>query len=416
MRNLLILVSTPFIRTQFTITILEKQTGNKLDSRCVNFFRPPHSLSMKIPLVNLNKQHKPLLKEIYSALKKILTHSSFIKGPYLNKFEENYAKFIGAKYAIGVASGTDALQLGLMALDLQPDDEVIMPVNTFIATAYAAIYLNAKPIFVDIDETTFNIDVNQIEQKITGKTKVIIPVHLYGQSAEMNKILKIARKHNLKVFDDASQAHGAYYKKNRIGSLGNLTAFSLYPSKNLGACGDAGIITTNSSKIAQRLLSLREYGGKSKYFYDEIGLNSRLDSIQASILSIKLKHLSRWNKERQKIAKYYNQELIKLKIPGLLIPHSTSDTPSVYYVYVIRAPYRDKLLKHLNDRGIQSGIHYPIPLHLQQSLNFLQYQKGDFPIAEKTCSEILSLPIFPGLTPKQQKYVVTAIKDFYAQN
>lgn len=365
-----------------------------------------------IPLVDLKKQHDFLHQEIKVSLETIFKSTSFIKGPFLEEFEDNFAKFLGVKHCIGVASGTDALHLSLLALGIREGNEVLLPVNTFIATAYAILYVGAKPVFVDVDPETFNIDVNAIESKITKNTKAIIPVHLYGQPAQMDKIMLLAKKYKLAVVEDACQAHGAVYKGEKIGSFGNLAAFSFYPSKNLGAYGDGGAITTNSSKLYNLIKSLREYGSTSKYTYDRVGINSRLDAIQAAILLIKLKHLDEWNNKKQKLAAYYNKRINK-EIPFIKTPFINSQSTSVYHLYVIKTPKRNQLAKYLNSHGIQTGIHYPIPLHLQQSLKFLGYKKGDFSVAEALSREILSLPIYPELTYKEQDYIVKSIKTFF---
>jgi len=268
---------------------------------------------VKIPLVDLISQYRLLSNDINHSLKKIFNHSAFIKGPFLEEFEQNFANFVGTKYCIGVASGTDALHLALRSLDIKEGNEVILPTFTFVATAYAILYVGAKPVFVDVEPLTFNIDTNQIESKITKKTRAIIPVHLYGQSANMQKILQVAKGNKLLLIEDAAQAHGATYLGKNVGTFGELAAFSFYPGKNLGAYGDGGAIVTNSAAHFKRLMKLREYGASSKYIFDELGLNSRLDTIQASILNIKLKHLKDWNKKRQKLAENYDKLLSNLK-------------------------------------------------------------------------------------------------------
>lgn len=370
---------------------------------------------MKVPLVDLHAQHRPLIPKINRSIRQVFENSSFIKGPFLKQFEQDFAKYIGTKYTVGVASGTEALQLALIALDIKSGDEVILPVNTFVATAYSAMYLGAKPVLVDINPQTYNIDTDLIEQKITKRTRAIIPVHLYGQPAEMGKILSLAKKYKLAVIEDASQAHGALYKNKKVGSLGIMSAFSFYPSKNLGACGDAGAITTNSKRLAQRLTALRDYGGKTKYAYDEIGLNSRLDSIQAAILSIKLRYLDGWNSKRQKVAKYYTRCLGN-NTPEIISPSDITSASSVYYTYVIRVKKRKQLQIYLEKLGIQTGIYYPLLLHQQKSLQHLGYKKGDFPIAESVNPEIVSLPMYPELTKAQQDYIITAIEKFYVKS
>lgn len=366
---------------------------------------------LNIPLVNLQLQHRSLKREFDKILRNVFKSSSFIKGPILERFEKDFANFLEVKYCIGVASGTDALHLSLVALGIGKGDEVIIPVNTFIATAYAILYTGAKPVFVDIDSKTYNIDTELIENKINKKTKAIIPVHLYGQPANMDKILYLAKKYKLFIIEDACQSHGATYKGKYTGTFGDLAAFSFYPSKNLGACGDAGAVTTNSLKFYKILNKIREYGFiDKKYIYDKIGYNSRLDAMQAAILGIKLKYLRQWNTKRERLANYYN---IKIKhIPHITIPFIDKSVVSVYHLYVIRTIKRNLLIKHLSSKGIQTGIHYPIPLHLQKSLSCLGYKNGDFPIAETICKEILSIPLYPELTTTGQDYIIKSIREF----
>lgn len=366
---------------------------------------------MQIALVDLKPQYKFLKREINLTFKRICEQSSFIKGNALEEFENNFAKFVGTKYCVGVASGTDALHLALRSLNIGSKDEVILPVNTFIATAYAIMYVGAKPVFIDIDPKNYNIDTNLVEEKITKKTKAIIPVHLYGQSADMQKILEIAKKYHLYIVEDAAQAHGATCRGKNVGTFGDLAAFSFYPGKNLGAYGDGGAIVTNSSKLAKRIKKLREYGSSSKYFFDELGLNSRLDTMQAAILNVKLKYLKKWNKKRKKLAENYNKLLSNLK--QITTPYQNKNSSHVYHLYVIKTLSRDKLRHFLLNRNIQTGIHYPLPLHLQKSLKSLGYKKGDFPVAEKLSKQILSLPIYPELTFKQQTFIVESIKSFF---
>jgi dTDP-4-amino-4,6-dideoxygalactose transaminase len=369
---------------------------------------------ISIPLDDLTLQFKKYRKELTNIFKEVASQAAFIKGPHLEEFEKKFANFIGTSYSIGVASGTDALQLSLLALDIKPEDEIIMPANSFIATAYAACYIGAKPVFVDIDLQSYTIDPSLISKAITKKTKAIIPVHLYGNPALMDKITSIAKQNNLFVIEDAAQAHGAKYLSKRVGNWGIISAFSFYPSKNLGAFGDAGAITTNSKKLADKLKMLREYGGKSKYIYEVIGLNSRLDGLQAKILQMKLKHLLAWNKKRVSAAKYYTNELNK-HFPFIITPASEHTKNSIYHLYVIRVPKRDALMQYLLANGIQVAVHYPLPLHLQPSLKYLGYKKGDFPNTELLSSEILSIPLFPAITRKQQNIILKAIKEFYSK-
>lgn len=366
-----------------------------------------------VPFVDLRIQYKAIKKELDPLLKDIFATGQFVKGAYLEKFEQEFASFIGTKYAIGLASGTDALHLSLLALGIQKGDEVIVPANTFAASAYAVIYTGAKPVFVDCHPKTYNLDVSLIEKVITKKTKAIMPVHLFGQPAEMDAIKKIAHKYKLSVIEDACQSHGALFKKKRTGSLGDISAFSFYPGKNLGAYGDAGAVTTNSGKLADHVKKLREYGGITKYMYDEIGFNSRMDALQAAVVLTKLKYLEKWNEKRNMLAKYYDKRF-REDLPFIKTPRILGNN-SVYHLYVIQTQKRNDLMSYLSDEGIQTGIHYPIPLHLQKSLHFLGYKKGDFPVTEQLSSLGLSLPMFPELTTEQQNYVVETIKKFFVK-
>ncbi|MCX6760262.1 MAG: DegT/DnrJ/EryC1/StrS family aminotransferase [Candidatus Nealsonbacteria bacterium] len=344
---------------------------------------------MKIPQVDLKSQYKSIKKHLDRAVLSVLKNSKFILGENVREFEKEFAGFCRVKYAVGVGNGTEALYLALRALGVGKGDEVITAVNTFIATAEAITLNGAKPVFVDINPDTYNIDVCKIEKAITKKTKAIIPVHLFGQPADMGPIVKIAKKYNLRVIEDCAQAHGALYNGREVGSIGDIGCFSFFPGKNLGACGDAGAITTNNKNLAEKILMLRNHGRKrnEKYKHKIEGLNSRLDEIQAAILRIKLRHLRRWN----------NRQII-------------SNAKSVYYFYVIRVKNRNRIIKELKKAGISSGIHYPIPLHIQPAYKYLGYKKGDFPIAEKAANEILSIPVYPELTDFQIKFIADLIK------
>lgn len=368
---------------------------------------------MKVPFFDLKKQYKSIQSKIDFVIKQTLSNSSFILGKNLEEFENQFAKYIGVDYTIGVNSGTDALLLSLIALGIKKDDEIITVPNSFVATTLAITNLGAKPIFVDIDSKTYNIDVNQIEKNITNKTKAILPVHLYGHPAEMNKILEIAKKYNLKVIEDACQAHGALYNGKKVGSFGDLACFSFYPTKNLGAYGDAGIITTNNKELANKLKMLRNYGQTKKYYYEIRGINTRLDEIQAAILNVKLKYLDKWNEKRIKNANLYTS-LLK-NIPEISLPIS-QDSKHVFYSYIIRTENRDQLQKYLEENGILTLIHFPIPLHLQKVHKNLGYKLNDFPITEKYANEILSLPMFPELTKSEIKYIAEKIKEFINKN
>ncbi len=367
---------------------------------------------MNIPFLDLKSNYNSIKKEINLSMQHVLNSTRFIKGPFLEKFEKDFASYIGVKYCIGVASGTDALHLSLVALGITKGDEVILPANTFAATVYAILYCGAKPVLVDVDERTHNIRAEDIEKVITKKTKAIIPVHLYGTTAEMNLINKLANIHNLSVLEDACQSHGATYGNKKTGNLGDAAAFSFYPGKNLGAYGDGGAITTNSLQLATQVRKLREYGSLTKYSYEMVGFNSRLDALQAAVLSVKIKHLDAWNSQRRSVANYYttrfNQEL-----PFILTPQISKKHTSVYHLYVIQTKQRDALANYLHKQGIETGIHYPIPLHLQPSLQSLGYKKGDFPITESLSSQILSLPIYPELQKKQQDYIFEQIAAFF---
>lgn len=369
---------------------------------------------MNIPLVDLKKQYKILHKEVNKQLDEIFKSASFIKGPILEAFENEFASFLKAKYCVAVASGTDALYLSLLSLGIGKGDEVILPANTFIATAYAILYVGAKPVFIDVDPNTLSINSKLIEKSMTNKTKAIIPVHLYGQPVDMDSIIKLSKKHRLFVIEDACQAHGAIYKGKRVGTFGNLAAYSFYPSKNLGAYGDGGAIITNSSKLVKLIKSLREYGSTSKYTYNRRGINSRLDTIQAAVLRIKLKHLEVWNKKKFNLAIRYNSKLKELS--PITTPFIYKNSIPAYHLYVIRTTKRTQLIKYLKSCNIQTGIHYPIPLHLQKSLLFLGYKRGDFPVTEAMASKILSLPIYPELTNQQQDYIIESIKFFFKKH
>ena len=329
-------------------------------------------------------------------------------GEDVEKLEEEIANYTNTEYAIGVASGTDALLLSLHALDVGPGDEVIVPTFTFFATAGVVSRLGATPVFADIDPVTYNIDPKDIEEKITDKTKAIIPVHLYGHPAEMDKIIKIANNYDIKVVEDACQAIGSEYKGTQVGNFGDTTALSFFPSKNLGAYGDAGMVLTNNKDLANRVKRLRVHGAEPKYFHQEVGYNSRLDSIQAAVLRVKLKYLDKWNNGRQEVAKTYN-ELFKEKglddklvLPKKKIKNSTH----VYHQYVIKVKNRDEVQKYLKENDISTSIYYPKPLHLQKCYSDLGYKKDDLPVAEKACDEVLALPIDPNLTGEQINFVI----------
>jgi dTDP-4-amino-4,6-dideoxygalactose transaminase len=368
---------------------------------------------MKIQFADLGLQHKEIKKEINLAIKRVLRNGDYILGKDVKEFEQEFSGFCQAKYGVGVCSGTDALFLALLAIGVKDGDEVIVPSFTYIATALAVSYTGAKPVFVDIEEDTYNINPGLIKKAITRNTKAIIPVHLYGQPANMNEILKIARENNLKVIEDAAQAHGAKIKMDngnwsRTGGIGDIGCFSFYPSKNLGALGDGGLITTNDESIYKKLLMLRDYGRVSRYEHAIVGYNCRLDTIQAAILREKLKKLDGWNQMRGNAAKVYNAHFKSVK--DVITPYVRPDVTHVYHCYVVRMPRRDRVFEVLNEKGVGAIIHYPIPLHLQKAYEGLQYKKGDFPVAEKVCSEIMSLPMYPHIKETQIKFIVNTIK------
>ena len=365
---------------------------------------------MNVPFVDLKEQYKNIKKDIHNAIEQTLKQAQFILGSPVQDFEQKFAQYTQTKYAVGVASGTDALFLALQALDIGEGDEVITAANTFIATVLSISRTGADPVLVDIDPKTHTIDALKIEPKITSKTKAVIPVHLFGQMANMVLIRKIAHKYSLKVIEDACQAHGSEYRGRKAGSWGDLGCFSFYPAKNLGAYGDGGIVVTQNKNLYQKLSMLREYGQKRKYYHQIKGYNSRLDTLQAAVLSVKLPYLDKWNESRRSSAHLYNNLLSDSKV---ITPEEAPLSKHVYHLYVIRTPRRKELKKYLETNGILCGIHYPLPVHLQPAFLDLGYKKGDFPITEKYAQELLSLPMYPELTKDQIRYVAKKIKEFF---
>ena len=366
----------------------------------------------QIPFVDLAAQYTILADEINAAMANVLRSTSFILGQDVDLFEQEFAAFCEAEYAIGVDSGTSALELLLRAYDIGAGDEVITVANTFIATTLAISYTGATPVLVDIDPKTYNIDVSQIEDTITPRTKAIMPVHLYGQPADMDSILAIAGRHDLLVIEDACQAHGARYRDRRAGSLGHAAAFSFYPGKNLGAYGDGGIVVTNDEHVADTVRMLRNYGQREKYHHLIRGFNRRLDTLQAAILRVKLRYLEEANAARRQHAKLYSELLADLPVA---IPVEADFAESVYHLYVIRTENRADLASHLRDKGIASGTHYPVPIHLHPAYQDLGYGEGDIPISECYAEQMLSLPMYPELTEDMIEYTVDAIRDFVLQ-
>ena len=363
---------------------------------------------MKVPLLDLKREYASIKDDIDKAVFEVLNHTQFILGPEVKSLEEEIARYCETKYAIGVASGTDALLLSLRAFGIEPGDEVITSTFSFFASAGVIANLKAIPVFVDIDPFTYNLDPEQIEKKINRKTKAIMPVHLFGQCADMDPILEVAKKYNLKVVEDAAQAIGAKYKGKKSGSMGDTGCFSFYPSKNLGGAGDGGMIVTSDPDLAEKLRLLRTHGSKNKYLHSTVGFNSRLDTLQAAILRVKLKYLDSWHEKRRENAAYYDKSF---KGMNLITPKAESYNYHIYNQYTIAVKNRDKLKENLTQNQIGYDTYYPLPLHLQKCFEDLGYKNGDLPNSEKKVLEVLSLPIYPGLTKEEQDFVIENIKN-----
>ena len=368
------------------------------------------SNQLKVPFVDLAAQHAAICVEVTETAARVLYESDFILGREVECFEQEFARYCACAHGIGVDSGTSALELALRAYDVGEGDEVIAPANTFIATVLAISSTGANPVLVDIDPATHTLDVTRLEDLITDRTRAIIPVHLYGQPADMDPILDIARRRGLVVVEDACQAHGARYKGRPVGSLGHAAAFSFYPSKNLGACGDGGMVTTNDADTAKSLRMLRNYGQEKKYHHMIRGYNRRLDNLQAAILRVKLKYLDAWNDDRRDRADWYRYLLSDV----IVTPDVADYAEPVWHLYVIQSDDRDDLQAYLGERGIATGIHYPIPIHLQPAYRDLGYRKGDFPVSERAADSILSLPMYPELHPTALDEVAGAVSEFAA--
>jgi dTDP-4-amino-4,6-dideoxygalactose transaminase len=367
---------------------------------------------MQVPFLSFTDTNNLIKDEIINEFQSFIDSGWYILGKRLEKFEIEYAKFSKTKYSVGVANGLDAIIIALKTLNIGAGDEVIVPSNTYIATWLAVSYVGATPVPVEPRLNTYNINPELIQEKITRRTKAIIPVHLYGQCCEMDEIINIAKKNNLFIVEDNAQAQGATFKNKSTGSFGEINATSFYPGKNLGAFGDAGAISTDNEVLANRAQVIRNYGSQKKYFNQEKGLNSRLDELQAGMLSIKLKHLSFWNAQRNEIANCFSEKLSN--IDDLVLPQIAENASSVFHLYVIRTTRRDELQTYLSNHGVGTLIHYPLPPHLQEAYKDLKYKKGDFPIAEKIADTCLSLPIYPGLNSLQIDYICEKIKLFYA--
>jgi len=358
---------------------------------------------MQIAFVDLKAQYLSIKDEIDAAIADVIDHTAFIGGEQVRLFEEEFAAFCDVKHVLGVGNGTDALELALSACRIGRGDEVITVANTFAATAEAIVSQGAHPVLVDIDPGTYNIDVGKIAECITERTRAIVSVHLYGQPADMDPILELARRHNLLVIEDAAQAHGAMYKGQVAGSMGAVACFSFYPAKNLGAYGDAGAVVTDNEEIASKVALLRDHGASEKYVHEVVGRNSRLDGIQAAVLRVKLRHLRAWNAARRERAGWYNELLADLDV---VTPYEPEWSKAVYHLYVIRVAKRDLVRQRLQEAGIATGIHYPIPLHLQPAFRYLGYKESDFETTEAYAGEILSLPMYAELTREQVEEIV----------
>lgn len=364
-----------------------------------------------IRLIDLESQYKKIEKEVNNRIKKVVAGSHFILGEEVEKFEEEFAGYCGTKYCVGLDNGGSALELGIRALGIKNGDEVITPVNSFIASSSSISFTGAAPVWVDCDEKTYNIDASKIESKITKKTKAIMPVHLYGQMADMDKIVKIAKKHKLFIIEDACQAHGAAYKGKKAGSFGDFAAFSFYPGKNLGAYGDGGAIVTNNKKIYNIIKTMRNYGQSKKYYHDYLAWNRRLDALQAGILRVKLKYLDEWNRKRRENAKIYKSWLGN--IDKIVLPFTQDYNEHSYHLFVIRTKKRDQLRAYLSSKGIETGIHYPIPIHKQKAYENYVLKDYALPVAEKYAKEVLSLPMCSELKISDIKRVCLEIKNFF---
>lgn len=365
-----------------------------------------------IPYFDLPAQLRSIRPELDAAYARTMDNCSFCLGSDVVSFEKEFAKFIGAEHCVGFNSGTSALHVAMLLLGIGPGDEVITTPFTFVATSWAISYVGAKPVYIDIDDATFNLDPKRVEAAVTPRTKAILPVHLYGQSCDLDPLLEIARKHEFPLVEDACQAHGAKYKGKTVGTFGVMSCFSFYPGKNLGACGEGGALLTNDAKLASRAKSLREHGSTVRYYHDEVGYNYRMEGFQGAVLGVKLKYLAKWTARRRAVAQIYTELLSETP---LQLPHEAKNGESAWHVYVVRHPRRDELKKHLEANGVGGALHYPMPLHLQKCYAGLGYKNGEFPVAEKAARECLSLPIYPELTDKQIQRVTDVIKGFFGK-
>lgn len=371
---------------------------------------------MQVPQFSLAEQTIQIKKELDEAIDKVVTKGAFILGENVRKLEEEVALYLGVKYGVGVGNGSDALYLALLACDIAPGDEVITTPFTFFATAGSIVRAGAIPVFVDINPGTYNIDVRQIENKVTEKTKAIMPVHLYGQAADMGSIMEVAKKYNLKVIEDTAQAMGSTCNGQMTCSFGDAGCLSFFPTKNLGCFGDGGMVVTDDSQVAEKLRMLRVHGTRRKYYHEMLGINSRLDELQAAVLVIKMEYLEQWITARNRLASNYLELFKQNGLDEMVkLPFAIDKAYHTYNQYTVRVPHRDELQAYLKEYGIGSAVYYPLTLHLQPSFSNLNYKAGDFPEAELACGKVLSLPIFPELTSEQQEYVVNTIKRFYKE-
>lgn len=364
---------------------------------------------MKVPFLDLHAHHEPIRPQLDEVIHRVIESGAFAGGPFVDRFEEDFAAYCECRYAIGVGSGTEALWLSLLGLDIGAGDEVITVPNSFMATAEAITYCGARPVFVDVDECTYTMNPEALERAITPKTKAIIPVHLFGQSADMEPIQEVAREHGLHIIEDACQAHGGRYKGQRTGSMGNAGCFSFYPGKNLGAFGEAGAVVTNDPNLNEKIRVLRDHGQFRKYHHSRVGWNCRMDGIQAGVLRVKLATLENDNLRRHAHAAHYSRELGE--IPGVLTPLHAAYAQHVYHIYAIRVKERDRVMKFLAQKQIGCAVHYPIAIHLQEAYRSLGYKEGSFPIAEHCAREFISLPMYPELTHEQVEHVVESLNE-----
>jgi dTDP-4-amino-4,6-dideoxygalactose transaminase len=369
---------------------------------------------MPVPFVDLQAQYRSIKAEVDAAVQRVLDTSAFILGREVEAFERAFAGYVGARECVGVSNGTAAIQLALQACGVGPGDEVIVPANTFFATAEAVSTAGATPVFVDCDPVTSNLDAGQIEAAVTPRTRAVIPVHLYGQPADLDAIFEVTERHGLLVIEDAAQAHGARYKGSRVGALARAGCFSFYPGKNLGAYGEGGAVVTNDAGVARRLRMLRDHGSEQKYRHELVGYNSRLEGMQGAVLNVKLKYLDDWNALRRAHAARYRELLAPLS-GALALPAEADYAEHVYHLFVVQTDARDALQRYLSAAGVQTGIHYPVPVHLQPAYAALGHREGDFPHAESQARRVLSLPMFAELTERQLKYVADALADFCAE-